>query len=298
LEILLLEKNRSLQTENTQMKVAQQDLEKRCHEVDKRNRDLENANSELKQLNVQLEKDLLNIGGVSDLFRRSPEGQTSDSTETEIIQDLLNQPTTQLNGKLVPRTKASTPAASDETLTAIVISQRERFRLRNIELEGENVSLKQQIGMFQNQVDQLRSDNIKLYEKIKFVQSYPRTRAADETIDNRYSSDYEASLDPFTTFTKQEKQKKYESLKLHEKFALNFGRFILSSHQSRTFFVIYFILVHVLIFLSLYRMVHVGSSVRDLSQECFDKFREHMAGVHGEKDFHINPNGAAVPHKH
>jgi hypothetical protein len=47
----------------------------------------------------------------------------------------------------------------------------------------------------------------------------------------------------------KEKQKKYESLKLHEKFALNFGRFILSSHQSRTFFVIYFILVHILIFL-------------------------------------------------
>jgi hypothetical protein len=47
----------------------------------------------------------------------------------------------------------------------------------------------------------------------------------------------------------KEKQKKYESLKLHEKFALNFGRFILSSHKSRTFFVIYFILVHILIFL-------------------------------------------------
>lgn len=47
----------------------------------------------------------------------------------------------------------------------------------------------------------------------------------------------------------KEKQKKYESLKIHEKFALNFGRFILSSHQSRTFFVIYFVLVHILIFL-------------------------------------------------
>jgi len=168
-----------------------------------------------------------------------------------------------------------------------VISQRERFRIRNVELENENVSLKQQIGIFQNEMDKLRSDNIKLYEKIKFVQNYPTTRGTDESID-RYSRGYDASLDPFTNFTKQEKQKKYESLKLHEKFALNFGRFILSSHQSRTFFVIYFILVHILIFLSLYKMVHVGSSVRDMSQICFDKFREHMAGVHGEKDFHFD----------
>jgi len=142
-------------------------------------------------------------------------------------------------------------------------------------------------------MDKLRSDNIKLYEKIKFVQNYPTTRGADESID-RYSRGYDASLDPFTNFTKQEKQKKYESLKLHEKFALNFGRFILSSHQSRTFFVIYFILVHILIFLSLYKMVHVGSSVRDMSQICFDKFREHMAGVHGEKDFHFD-HGHAHP---
>ena len=35
--------------------------------------DLESANTELKQLNTQLEKDLLSVGGVSELFRRGPE---------------------------------------------------------------------------------------------------------------------------------------------------------------------------------------------------------------------------------
>jgi hypothetical protein len=50
-------------------------------------------------------------------------------------------------------------------------------------------------------------------------------------------------------------------------------------------------------------MAHVGSSVRDMSQICFDqydsfdknlflfsppsRYREHMAGVHGEKNFHL-----------
>ncbi|CAF4037106.1 unnamed protein product, partial [Rotaria magnacalcarata] len=262
---------------------------KRYHEIDKRYRDIEYTNNELKQLNAQLEKDLLSVGGVSELFRRGPEGQTSDSSvnETGIIKDVLNQSSAPLTSFSDSLTNTSTrDSPSDEALTAIVISQRERFRIRNIELENDNVSLKQQIGIFQNEMDKLRSDNIKLYEKIKFIQSYPTTRAADESID-RYSRGYDASLDPFTNFTKQEKQKKYESLKLHEKFALNFGRFILSSHKSRTFFVIYFILVHILIFLSLYKMVHTGSSVRDMSQICFDKFREHMAGVHGDKDFHL-----------
>ena len=45
----------------------------RYHEVDRRHRELDSVNSELKQLNVQLEKDLLSVGGVSELFRRGPE---------------------------------------------------------------------------------------------------------------------------------------------------------------------------------------------------------------------------------
>ncbi|CAF4295417.1 unnamed protein product [Rotaria sp. Silwood2] len=262
------------------------------HELDKRYRDLEYANNELKQLNTQLEKDLLSVGGVSELFRRGPEGQPSDSSinETGIIKDVLNQSSissTPFKDSILPSMIPQRDSSSDEALTAIVISQRERFRIRNVELENENVSLKQQINIFQKKMDKLRSDNIKLYEKIKFVQTYLSTRGTDDSID-RYSRGYDASLDPFTNFTKEERQKKYESLKLHEKFALNFGRFILSSHQSRTFFVIYFILVHILIFLSLYKMVHTGSSVRDMLQICFDKFREHMAGAHGGKDFHLD----------
>ncbi|CAF1530145.1 unnamed protein product, partial [Adineta ricciae] len=294
-----------LSTPDEQKSIPTPPSSKRYHELEKRCREFENANHELKQLNVQLEKDLLSVGGVTELFRRGPEGQPSDSSsnETGIMKDVLNQssaPTTSFKETYVPPRDST----SDEALTAIVISQRERFRIRNVELENENVSLKQQIGIFQNEMDKLRSDNIKLYEKIKFVQNYPTTRGTDESVD-RYSRGYDASLDPFANFTKQEKQRKYDSLKLHEKFALNFGRFILSSHQSRTFFVIYFILVHILIFLSLYKMVHVGSSVRDMSQVCFDKFREHMAGVHGDRDFHFDhahaPAGAgpggAPPHR-
>lgn len=188
----------------------------RYNELEKHYRDIEFSNNELKQLNTQLEKDLLSVGGVSELFRRGPEvdlnskfdllfnienifiqGQTSDSSanETGIIKDVLNQSsgsTTSFRESVshVPPREAP----SDEALTAIVISQRERFRIRNIELENviffnstkknllmnvftfflqENVSLKQQIGIFQNEMDKLRSDNIKLYEKIKFVQTYP-----------------------------------------------------------------------------------------------------------------------------
>ena len=122
--------------------------------------------------------------------------------------------------------------------------------------------MKQQIEISQNELDKLLSDYIKLYEKIKLVQIYPihrlfslemilfpksfrqTTHEVDDSID-RYSRGYDASLIHLLiplnkyainecltgrmdcVFVFQKKQKKYESLKLHEKFAFNFGQFIL-----------------------------------------------------------------------
>lgn len=67
------------------------------------------------------------------------QGQTSDSSvnETGIIKDVLNQSLTPL-ASLTDTLANNAPrdSTSDETLTAIVISQRERFRIRNVELEN------------------------------------------------------------------------------------------------------------------------------------------------------------------
>lgn len=90
-----------------------------------------------------------------------------------------------------------------DSLLSIISSQRERFRSRNQELEvvsrrlvlrasasflrwcespavcllhlhlQENRSMQQTMQALQNELDSLRADNIKLYEKIKFLQSYP-----------------------------------------------------------------------------------------------------------------------------
>jgi len=66
------------------------------------------------------------------------------------------------------------------------------------------VALQQKNLLQQNEMDRIRTDNIKLYEKIKFLQNYSSksgSRAAagstDET-EARYSAQYEMKLDPFT----------------------------------------------------------------------------------------------------
>ena len=177
------------------------------------------------------------------------------------------------------------------SLFNIVSSQRERFRARVLELESQNLSNKQQIIFLTNEVDRLRSDNVKLYEKIKFLQSVSGTTtttaaANHNTLDlNEYTSEYERRLDPFAKFNLNEKQKRYTNLKLHDKFTFSFSRFILSNATTRLAFTAYFLIIHLLIFLSSYHMASHTASFRDMSAECANSFRDHMQHVHGEKEF-------------
>ena len=84
-------------------------------------------------------------------------------------------------------------------LLPIVQSQRERFRVRAQDLEAQTTGLQQQILVLQNETDRLRSDNLKLYEKMRFIQSYQHRASSSVSTDateRRYSKEYEAKLDP------------------------------------------------------------------------------------------------------
>ena len=188
---------------------------------------------------------------------------------------------------------------NDVSLLNIVSNQRERFRMRVQELETENIAGKQQNVFLTNEIDRLRSDNVKLYEKIKFLQSVNTSKSSNKSprdndledeegnFLNRYNNEYEKRLDPFSNFNFKEKQKRYTNLKLHDKFTLNFSRFILSNKTSRLVFCAYFLVVHLLIFINLYNVAHNDASRRDLSAECASSYRDHMHKVHGMNTFKV-----------
>ena len=50
-------------------------------------------------------------------------------------------------------------------------AQRERLRLRNEELESGALQQQHQLATLTHQVSDLQQDNVKLYEKIRFLQS-------------------------------------------------------------------------------------------------------------------------------
>lgn len=54
----------------------------------------------------------------------------------------------------------------------IISNQRDRFRDRNDQLESDNRVLRDQVRQISAEIETIKADNVKLYEKIKFLQSY------------------------------------------------------------------------------------------------------------------------------
>nr|XP_027206888.1 protein CASP-like [Penaeus vannamei] len=107
-------------------------------------------------------------------------------------------------GSSVPEIVAEAVRASTSSTPPLGTPQssRERFRQRNEELEAELTGKSQQVVLLQNELDNLRADNLKLYEKIRFLQSYQgRQSSEDSAAESRYSSQYEEALDPFSSFS-------------------------------------------------------------------------------------------------
>lgn len=277
LEMLLLDKNKRLQSENTSLKVENVDLTGRYSELHVQYNEAVNTVKEQKELITQLETDLLSVNALPSAFRGQGEGEAGPPTETELVSNAVQQ-------AVAPAGITSENVAT-ESLLPIVASQRERFKIRNMELEAQLRHNQQQISVLQNEVDTLRSDNVKLYEKIKFLQSYPTKSSGgreEEATVSRYSSQYEQRLDPFSAFNQREKQQRYLGLSPHEKVTLNLGRFIMSNKFARTFVFFYTLLVHLMIFLVLYKLAYTESCKRDIASECAKRFAEHMHEVHGQ----------------
>merc|ERR1712151_468794 len=195
---------------------------------------------------------------------------------TELISDAIKgiSPDATQNSQISSQNNQN---SVDSSLLAIVSSQRERFRVRVQELEEHSHLQQQQLQLLHNDMDQLRTDNVKLYEKIKFLQSYngsgKKTTAIgigaassvfseDELASRKYAGEYEQQLDPFAKFSQRERARKYMNLSPHDKVTLSMGRIILGSKTARTIAFFYTILIHCLLYLILYKFANTDDCKR------------------------------------
>lgn len=282
LETLLLEKNRALQSENTTLKVSNSEISDKYKNLQVEYQEAVKTAQEQKQLITQLEEDLRSVNALSSMFRGTPEGQNvlTPGGEAEMVAEVVKDVAAPVAITIDPASKTAA-----DSLLPIIQSQRERYRLRAQELEAQTLGQQQQVSLLQNEIDKLRSDNVKLYEKIRFLQSYPQGRTArDDGTEHRYATHYEEKLDPFSKFSRTEKQKRYMNLKPYDKITLSMGRFILGNKTARTVTFFYTILLHTLIFLVLYKLAHTESCKRDMAADWHEKYADHMMKVHGHKN--------------
>uniref|UniRef100_A0A8K9X4L3 Protein CASP n=1 Tax=Oncorhynchus mykiss TaxID=8022 RepID=A0A8K9X4L3_ONCMY len=279
LEVLLLEKNHSLQSESSSLRIANTELSGRYADLQLEFSSAVRTSAEQRALILKLEHDLSSIQTMSSMLR--PDGADLTSM-IDTIPEPIKEATAMFAG-MAPQ--GELPQGQMDSLLSIISSQRERFRSRNQELEAESRSMQVTMQALQSELDSLRADNIKLYEKIKFLQSYPgRAGGSDDTVTVRYSSQYEERLDPFASFSKKERHHRYLSLSPWDKVTFVLGRSILSNKMARTITFFYTLFLHCLVFLVLYETAWSESIGRDCSAFCAKKYSDHLHRFHENGD--------------
>ncbi|KAJ4935188.1 hypothetical protein JOQ06_016724 [Pogonophryne albipinna] len=214
------------------------------------------TSAEQKELILKLEHDLSTIQDMSSLQR--PDADGSEISNMENIPDPVKEASAMFSGA---GPHPELPQGQMDSLLSIISSQRERFRSRNQELEAESRSVQQTMQALQSELDSLRAGG------------------SDDTV-MRYSSQYEERLDPFASFSKKERQRRYLSLSPWDKATLSLGRVILSNKMARTIAFFYTLFLHCLVFLVLYKTAWSESIGRDCSAFCAKKYSDHLHQFH------------------
>eukprot|EP00045_Choanoeca_perplexa_P012425 m.135612 g.135612 ORF g.135612 m.135612 type:complete len:660 (-) comp15997_c1_seq4:92-2071(-) len=244
LEVLLLEKNRSLESETTHLKVELEKTRSSLVELEAQQMSRGSTLKEQQGMIAQLESELSQLHAT----------QSSDGVPTQNVNEAF------LTGTL---------EEPSNNILPIVTSQRDRFKQRNLELEGEVRHSQTVTKQLRDEIDGLRSDNVKLYEKIKFLQSYPaRSNNDNNDVLGRYSDQYEESLSPFQQFNTHERQRKMTNMGVGDRVIYSLGQAILGNKQARYLFLTYALILHLLIFVVLYKYSHVEDCHMNLTERC------------------------------
>ncbi|KAL9685375.1 hypothetical protein QQ045_022825 [Rhodiola kirilowii] len=253
LETLLLDKNRKMEHELTQLKVQLSEKESLLETAEAKIFELSGKISEQQRLIQKLEDDI-------------SKGYTSKERKQTMFDDwgLAEGGGSEPSENTVQK---PAPSSQDQTsMLKVICNQRDRFRSRLQETEEEIRQLKEKIGTLTAELEKTKADNVKLYGKIRYVQDYNQEKVVSRgsrkdlesgftsDVESKYKKIYEDDINPFSAFSKKERDQRYKELGLRDKITLSSGRFLLGNKYARTIAFFYTIGLHILVFSCLYRM--------------------------------------------
>ncbi|GJN23555.1 hypothetical protein PR202_gb11215 [Eleusine coracana subsp. coracana] len=255
LEALLLDKNRKMEHELTQLKVKISEKSNLLEEAEKRITELTSKVEEQQKLILKLEDDIL-------------KGYSSTDRRSSLLNDWDLQEIGSSEASEGSDPRQASPDQDQSSMLKVICNQRDRFRARLRETEEELRRLKEKYEMLTVELEKTKADNVQLYGKIRYVQDYsqdkivsrgPKKYAEDiesgsSDVEAKYKKMYEDDINPFAAFSKKERDQRYKELGFRDKITLSSGRFLLGNKYARTFIFFYSIGLHLLVFTLLYRM--------------------------------------------
>lgn len=267
--------------------MSHQDIENQLEtlreDLSKTNADLERS----RNLASNLENDLLHVQKETTNSSALSVAGTYASRHPHSLRRGRASPTSSIISGFdhTPTSMPGEPFGGGSGILPMVQAQRDRFKQKNSELEEELSKLYGTVKSLRQEVASLQKDNLKLYEKTRYVSTYNRgpvgsSSSATAYMNNpnassihiapdtpsglsldRYQSAYEAQISPFAAFRGRESARAYKRMNLPERIIYSITRMVLANRTSRNLFAAYCLALHVLLFIMLYTMstMEVGS---------------------------------------
>lgn len=260
-ESSLLSANKKLQATLAEYRSKSTAQEEERNELKKSVDQLKQQIATLKEANEKLETDLEKVENVSPHFNETASMMSGVTRQMNNRTSHKMSPTSSIIG--IP--EDGELSGNQSTILPIVTKQRDRFRSRNMDLEKQLRQGNSEKGKLKLEISKLKGDNRKLYERIRYLQSYNNNNApvnqSTEGIDveSQYSRVYDESLHPMANFRQNElnhyKNKKLSAL---EKLFSSFAKVILQNKMTRMVFLCYCIGLHGLVFMMSMYVINIS----------------------------------------
>ena len=272
LESVLINKLRKVEADLVKERREKSSQYQQCQELKEELAKVQETKRRADALAARLEADLdkataapkVSLGAKTDDFHIHT---VSDPSTLEHILDPNAPEPKIMSASTSLRSDSATDKVNDDhSVATIVMAQRDRLRARCDGLEAERDSFKKELQVQVSTSESLKADNTKLYEKVRYLQSYnnssgvhARTKAsfADRDLDlEALEQRYEASVDPFKQFGRSERQRKVKEMSPMERTVFFVARTVLGSKEMRTGLFFYVIGMHLLVFFTTYHWSH------------------------------------------
>lgn len=243
LETLLINKNKKLQSELTTLRLEGEELRVQLRDALAREDSTRSIISEQRKLIAKLEDDIVHMNQIT----------MSTSHDLPFTNDVMN---------------GAPAGGGPDSIVTIITSQRNRFRKRITELEEQLKKHQEDITQHKNEINALTQDNVKFYEKIRYLESYPYRNSVNTSsnsnkttivnmpsdVKSKYQSMYEEKLNPFQAFHEKERLSRINNLNPAERATLSIGRLLFQNKYSRLFAFFYTVILHIFVMAIIYQM--------------------------------------------